>query len=62
MTKAGPLHTITPRQFYRFALAWAVVSWIVAIHFFSIGALLVSPLIWMAGNAVRSVLFPVQLD
>ena len=51
---------ISLRQFYRFALAWAVVSWIVAIHFFSVGALLVSPLIWMAGNAVRSVLFPVH--
>jgi hypothetical protein len=53
---------ISSRQFYQFALAWAVVSWIVAIHFFSIGALLVSPLIWLAGNAVRSVLFPVRLD
>jgi hypothetical protein len=53
---------ISSSQFYLFALAWAVVSWIVAIHFFSIGALLMSPLIWLAGNAVRSVLFPVRLD
>jgi hypothetical protein len=47
-------------QFFWFGIVWGVLCWIITIPYFGLWALIAAPLLWLAGNGVRTLIFPVN--
>ena len=49
-------------QFFWFGIVWGVLCWIITIPYFGLRAIVVAPILWLAGNFVRTLILPVNKD